>query len=169
MGPTWANLVPTWCQLGPTWGQLGPTWATFAEKLKTLIFDDSMVLFLYFLGLRGPSWSHLVTSWPYLGPSLSNLCQLVLKKTFCEFTLGQIGQLEPQDGSKRGVPEGSANQLFGCYVGSWGPSGPRWLQEPSRRPQELPKRPQDPQNHYFGRFSAPIFCCFCTYRPPPYM
>ena len=39
---------------------------------------------------------------------------------------------------------GPTNAVFWCYVGSWGPSGPRWPPELSRAPKDLPKTSRDP-------------------------
>ena len=96
-----------------------------------------------------PSWNNLKSTWTNLHQLGVNLCHLDLKKTSYEFTLGHIGQLGPQNGSKMGVPKRSANQLFGCHVGSWGPRKPRWPQEPTKRPQETPRDPQEPPKPRF--------------------
>ena len=76
-----------------------------------------------------PSWAKLGTKLPYNASSTQHK-KLSDEESILVIKIPKIGcQLGPQGG-------GSANDVFWCYVGSWGPSGPRWPQEPPRALQD---------------------------------
>ena len=140
--------VPTWTQLGP---KLGPKTrpkevprpiprATFNGKPKAYFFATLLWFCLIFGVLEGPwetkfRWKNAV--------SKQHVFQECRETRFSP-TCSNISPTW----APRWPLEGANEPFFWCYVGSWSPNGPRWLQEPPKSPQDLLK------TTILGRFGA---------------
>ena len=136
-------------QHGPTWPQLGPQnhpkmvprplpKATLHVKVQTLIFDTPPMVLLDFSSPEVSREAHFRLK---IGVLTQHVIQVVLEASCNPLWCQKLRKFGPD----LGPTMGPTNDVFWCYVGSWGPSGPRWPQEPPRAQVNPSSRPQWPR------------------------
>ena len=154
-----ANLALTWAPKPFQKGSQEASPEQLMLKSRKPWILNTLQWFCLILGVRGGAQGHQFSL--KIEVFKQHVFQECFETLFCQ-TWPTIGPTWAprwlQDGGRS-----STNDGFWCYVGSWGPSGPRWPQEPTKRPQETPRDPQEPSKPWFFKVLGTYFDGFSLF------